>query len=174
MLRLQAPPNRCRGPMSGPIRCTLRSARPCAVADYQDDQTRVWSGTQNPHHLRTRTGAADPSARSRDRGDQARSRRMTTGSVYALAGVGLVLTYKTSGVFNFAHGALATVSAYLFYTLHVEHGMPWPIAAVCACSLQGPCWAWCLSRSPAGCPTSALPSGWPARWGSCSPSRRSW
>ncbi|WOH64672.1 molybdopterin cofactor-binding domain-containing protein [Bradyrhizobium sp. BWA-3-5] len=25
----------------------------CAVADYQDDVTRVWSGTQNPHHLRT-------------------------------------------------------------------------------------------------------------------------
>src|SRR5437868_10586611 len=25
----------------------------CAVADYQEDQTRIWSGTQNPHHLRT-------------------------------------------------------------------------------------------------------------------------
>ena len=25
----------------------------CAVAEYQDDYTRVWSGTQNPHHLRT-------------------------------------------------------------------------------------------------------------------------
>jgi nicotinate dehydrogenase subunit B len=25
----------------------------CAVADYQEDLTRVWSGTQNPHHLRT-------------------------------------------------------------------------------------------------------------------------
>src|SRR5215207_2788325 len=25
----------------------------CSVADYQEDQTRVWSGTQNPHHLRT-------------------------------------------------------------------------------------------------------------------------
>lgn len=25
----------------------------CAVADYQEDMTRVWSGTQNPHHLRT-------------------------------------------------------------------------------------------------------------------------
>ena len=25
----------------------------CAVADCQDDHTRVWSGTQNPHHLRT-------------------------------------------------------------------------------------------------------------------------
>ena len=27
---------------------------------------------------------------------------LTTGSVYGLAGVGLVLTYKTSGIFNFA------------------------------------------------------------------------
>ncbi len=25
----------------------------CAVADYSEDVTRVWSGTQNPHHLRT-------------------------------------------------------------------------------------------------------------------------
>src|SRR6476659_351628 len=25
----------------------------CAVADYQDARIRVWSGTQNPHHLRT-------------------------------------------------------------------------------------------------------------------------
>lgn len=25
----------------------------CAVAEYQEDLTRVWSGTQNPHHLRT-------------------------------------------------------------------------------------------------------------------------
>jgi nicotinate dehydrogenase subunit B len=25
----------------------------CSVADYQEDVTRVWSGTQNPHHLRT-------------------------------------------------------------------------------------------------------------------------
>jgi ABC-type branched-subunit amino acid transport system ATPase component/branched-subunit amino acid ABC-type transport system permease component len=63
---------------------------------------------------------------------------LTAGSVYSLAGVGLVLTYKTSGVFNFAHGALATVSAYLFYTLHIEHGMPWPIAAVICVFVAGP------------------------------------
>jgi ABC-type branched-subunit amino acid transport system ATPase component/branched-subunit amino acid ABC-type transport system permease component len=54
---------------------------------------------------------------------------LVTGAVYGLAAVGLVLTYKTSGVFNFAHGALATVSAYLFYTLHVQHHVAWPIAA---------------------------------------------
>jgi ABC-type branched-subunit amino acid transport system ATPase component/branched-subunit amino acid ABC-type transport system permease component len=54
---------------------------------------------------------------------------LVTGAVYGLAAVGLVLTYRTSGVFNFAHGALATVSAYLFYTLHIEHHVAWPIAA---------------------------------------------
>jgi branched-subunit amino acid ABC-type transport system permease component len=41
---------------------------------------------------------------------------LATGSVYALAGLGLVLTDKTSGIFNFAHGALAAVSAYVFPT----------------------------------------------------------
>ncbi|MGH9282518.1 MAG: ABC transporter permease subunit, partial [Acidimicrobiales bacterium] len=37
---------------------------------------------------------------------------VVTGSLYGLAGLGLVLTYRTSGVFNFAHGALAAASAY--------------------------------------------------------------
>jgi ABC-type branched-subunit amino acid transport system ATPase component/branched-subunit amino acid ABC-type transport system permease component len=54
---------------------------------------------------------------------------VVTGSVYGLAAVGLVLTYKTSGVFNFAHGAIAAAAAYLFYTLHVQHGVAWPLAA---------------------------------------------
>ncbi len=63
---------------------------------------------------------------------------LTTGSVYALAGIGLVLTYKTSGVFNFAHGALATVAAYAFYELHVVGGMAWPAAAAFAVLVAGP------------------------------------
>src|SRR3954471_19324485 len=50
------------------------------------------------------------------------------GSVYALAAIGLVLTYKTSGVFNFAHGALAAVGAYVFYSGYVSHGLAWPLA----------------------------------------------
>lgn len=54
---------------------------------------------------------------------------VTTGSIYGLAGTGLVLTYKTSAVFNFAYGAFAAAAAYLFYALHVEHGIAWPIAA---------------------------------------------
>ena len=59
---------------------------------------------------------------------------LVAGSVYGLAGTGLVLTYKTSAVFNFAHGALATLSAFVFYTLFVSHGVPWP-AAVAVCLL---------------------------------------
>jgi len=49
---------------------------------------------------------------------------LVSGAVYGLAGVGLVLTYKTSGIFNFAHGAIATTAAYMYYTLHIQHGMP--------------------------------------------------
>jgi branched-subunit amino acid ABC-type transport system permease component len=55
---------------------------------------------------------------------------LVTGSVYALAGVGLVVTYKTSGVFNFAYGGIATLGAYVFYVLHHQHGLAWPLAAV--------------------------------------------
>jgi ABC-type branched-subunit amino acid transport system ATPase component/branched-subunit amino acid ABC-type transport system permease component len=55
---------------------------------------------------------------------------IVSGSVYGLAGVGLVLTYKTSGIFNFAQGALATVAAYAFYYLNVDLGLAWPVAAL--------------------------------------------
>jgi ABC-type branched-subunit amino acid transport system ATPase component/branched-subunit amino acid ABC-type transport system permease component len=63
---------------------------------------------------------------------------LTSGAVYGLAGVGLVLTYKTSGVFNFAYGALAAVAAYAFYVLHVLNGWAWPLAAGVAILVLGP------------------------------------
>jgi ABC-type branched-subunit amino acid transport system ATPase component/branched-subunit amino acid ABC-type transport system permease component len=63
---------------------------------------------------------------------------LVTGAVYGLAGIGLVLTYKTSGVFNFAHGALATVAAYVYYVLNVEHGLDWRVSAAGAVLVAGP------------------------------------
>lgn len=63
---------------------------------------------------------------------------ITTGSIYGLAGLGLVLSYKTSGVFNFAHGALATAGAYCFYELHVQRGVPWPLALLVAVGVLAP------------------------------------
>ena len=58
---------------------------------------------------------------------------ITAGSVYGLTGTGLVLTYKTAGIFNFAQGAVATTGAYVFYILHddVLHLPAVPTALIC-------------------------------------------
>jgi branched-subunit amino acid ABC-type transport system permease component len=50
------------------------------------------------------------------------------GSVYALAAAGLVLTYRSSRVFNFAHGAVGMASAYVFYQVWVVWQVPLPVA----------------------------------------------
>lgn len=63
---------------------------------------------------------------------------LTAGSIYGISAMGLVLTYKTSGVFNVAHGATSAVGAYLFYELRQEQGLPWPVAAVIAVLIFGP------------------------------------
>jgi branched-subunit amino acid ABC-type transport system permease component len=46
------------------------------------------------------------------------------GSVVALAALGLVLTYKASGIFNFAQGAIGAVAAGLFYQLYALNHWP--------------------------------------------------
>jgi ABC-type branched-subunit amino acid transport system ATPase component/branched-subunit amino acid ABC-type transport system permease component len=63
---------------------------------------------------------------------------LTTGSVYALAAIGLVLTYKTSRVFNFAHGSMASVAVLLFFALVYRAGVSWQLAAVLAVVGVGP------------------------------------
>ena len=47
------------------------------------------------------------------------------GCVFGLVAVGLVLTYKTSGVFNLAFAAQAYLAAAVYYDVHVRH--EWPI-----------------------------------------------
>jgi branched-chain amino acid transport system permease protein len=39
------------------------------------------------------------------------------GAIYAVSASGLVVTYNTTGIFNFAHGAMGMVMAYLFWQL---------------------------------------------------------
>jgi len=63
---------------------------------------------------------------------------LTTGSVYALAATGLVLTYKTSRIFNFALGSMATVGVLLFYVLAFRARVPWQLAAVLTTLVLGP------------------------------------
>src|ERR1700716_3086272 len=63
---------------------------------------------------------------------------LVAGSVYGLAATGLVLVYRTAGVFNFGHGAIAALAAYVFFFLHVQHHVAWPLAAFISICVFGP------------------------------------
>ena len=63
---------------------------------------------------------------------------IATGAIYGLAATGLVLTYKTSGIFNFGYGALATAAAYVFYWLYVDLELDWKLAAFLSVFVLGP------------------------------------
>ncbi|HJT37673.1 MAG TPA: ABC transporter permease, partial [Actinomycetota bacterium] len=49
-------------------------------------------------------------------------------AVYAISATGLVVTYVTSGIFNFAHGAIGMFLAFVYWELRVNRGWPTPIA----------------------------------------------
>ena len=51
-----------------------------------------------------------------------------TGCLYALTATGLVVTYTTSGIFNFAHGAMGMFMAFVYWQLAVGWHIPWGIA----------------------------------------------
>lgn len=49
---------------------------------------------------------------------------LVTGCIYALSATGLVVTYNTSGIFNFAHGAIGMIAAFSYWQL-TQH-WHWP------------------------------------------------
>lgn len=51
-----------------------------------------------------------------------------TGAAYGLVALGLVLIYKSSGVFNFAQGEFGTVAVYTLYLLHFH--VPYGVAVL--------------------------------------------
>jgi len=80
------------------------------------------------------------------------------GGIYAVASLGLVLTYVSSRIFNFAQGALAFFIALLFYELHTERGWSTWSAALVAIGVVAPLlglalWA-VLFRRLSSAPTS--------------------
>ena len=60
------------------------------------------------------------------------------GSIYAVAASGLVLTYTTSGIFNFAHGAIGMFMAFLYWELRVNRHLPAPVALVAVVGVAAP------------------------------------
>jgi branched-chain amino acid transport system permease protein len=57
---------------------------------------------------------------------------LTTGSLYALIALGIVVVNKSTGVINFAHGELFMFSGFVAWTLHVQMGVDYPLSLVIA------------------------------------------
>jgi sulfate-transporting ATPase len=63
-----------------------------------------------------------------------------SGAVYALLAQGIVLTYRGSGILNFAQSAMAIFGAFLFWEFHNKHHWPMApaiIAAIASVTLLG-------------------------------------
>lgn len=57
---------------------------------------------------------------------------IVTGCLYSLGALGLVMIFKSSGMVNFAHGAMAGLGAFFVYALSVDAGWPWSAAVLAA------------------------------------------
>jgi ABC-type branched-subunit amino acid transport system permease subunit len=68
------------------------------------------------------------------------------GCIYALVAVGLVLTYRSTGVFNLAFGAQAYISAAVFYDTAGTHHWPTWAAFVVSVLIVGPAVGLVLDR----------------------------
>ena len=49
---------------------------------------------------------------------------LTTAGIYAISASGLTLTYTTTGVFNFAHGAIGMIAAFAYWQLRYGWNVP--------------------------------------------------
>jgi branched-chain amino acid transport system permease protein len=71
---------------------------------------------------------------------------LTTAAIFAIVATGLVLTYTTTGVFNFAQGAMAMLGAFAYWQLHFAWGWPVPLALVVTLGVLAPLFGWGVSR----------------------------
>ncbi|WP_369143437.1 ATP-binding cassette domain-containing protein [Streptomyces sp. R44] len=71
---------------------------------------------------------------------------LAVGSAAALTGIGLVVTYRATGVLNLAHGAVAMVCAYVLRQLVVDWGWPLPPAALVTLLVVAPALGLVLDR----------------------------
>jgi branched-chain amino acid transport system permease protein len=53
---------------------------------------------------------------------------LSIGAIYAVAASGLVVTYTTSGIFNFAHGAIGMIAAFVYWQLRFDWQLSAPVA----------------------------------------------
>jgi branched-chain amino acid transport system permease protein len=71
---------------------------------------------------------------------------LSTAAIYAVIGSGLVLTYTTTGVFNFGHGAAGMLAAFAYWQLTVGWGWPVPVALVVVLGVLAPAFGLFVER----------------------------
>ena len=71
---------------------------------------------------------------------------LSTAAIYAIIGSGLVLTYTTTGVFNFAHGAVGMMAAFSYWQLAYGWGWPVPLALAVVLLVLAPAFGLAVER----------------------------
>ncbi|MGW3126434.1 branched-chain amino acid ABC transporter permease [Streptomyces sp. NPDC001123] len=71
---------------------------------------------------------------------------LSTAAIYAVIGSGLVLTYVTTGVFNFAHGAAGMLAAFCYWQFTVGWGWPVPVALAVVLLVLAPAFGLAVER----------------------------
>jgi branched-chain amino acid transport system permease protein len=55
---------------------------------------------------------------------------LSLAAIYAVTASGLVLTYTTTGIFNFAHGAAGMLAAFAYWQVRFDWGWPTPVSLI--------------------------------------------
>ena len=71
---------------------------------------------------------------------------LVTGCVYALTATGLVVTYTTAGVFNFAQGAMVMMGAFAFWQLWQAWNVPLALSLIIVLGVLAPLFGIAVSR----------------------------
>jgi branched-chain amino acid transport system permease protein len=71
---------------------------------------------------------------------------LSTAAIYAIIGSGLVLTYTTTGVFNFAQGAVGMLAAFTYWQLTIGWGWPVPVALAVVLLVLAPAFGLFIER----------------------------
>lgn len=71
---------------------------------------------------------------------------LSLSAIYAVISSGLVLTYTTTGIFNFAHGAIGMLAAFAYWQVRFSWGWPAPIALAVVLLVVAPVFGLLLER----------------------------
>ena len=71
---------------------------------------------------------------------------LSLASIYGIISSGLVLTYTTTGIFNFAHGATGMLAAFAYWQLRFDWGWPTPLALLVVLGVLAPACGLLLER----------------------------